>query len=221
MKEKIIKKKLKDSSRKWLIRQMNDPYVADAKKKGYRSRASFKIIEIQDKYKIFNKNSLVVDLGAAPGGWSQIVSKVAKKVVAIDLLPMDQLPSVEFFQGDFLDPSNTEKIKELLDGHLADVIMSDMAPSTCGIQKIDHIRIMNLIEEVFEFCNDVLNQNGSMITKVFQGGTEGNLLRELKKKFKNVHHFKPNSSRKESSEMYLICIGFKRDLFNATATVDE
>ena len=210
IKEKINNKKLKQSSREWLIRQMNDPFVAEAKKKGYRSRSSFKLLEIQEKYKILNKNSLVVDLGAAPGGWSQVASQICNRIVAIDLLEMDPIPNVDFICGDFLDLTNVEKVITLLDGNLADVVMSDMAPSTCGIRKVDHIRIMILIEEVFEFCKKSLNNNGVMIAKVFQGGTENVLLQELKKCFKSVHHFKPKSSRKESAEMYLVAIGFKR-----------
>ena len=212
MKEKIIKKKLKQSSKDWLLRQMNDPYVAMAKKIGYRSRAAFKIIEINDKYKIFKKNSVVVDLGAAPGGWSQVVSELVKKVIAIDLLEIDQLNNVDFICGNFLEQNNIDKIITMLDGKLADVIMSDMSPSTCGIQKIDHIRIMALIEEVFEFCKTVLSDNGVMISKVFQGGAEVEFLKCVKKSFERVYHFKPKSSRKESSEMYLVCIGFKKNI---------
>ena len=210
IKQKIKNKKLKKSSRDWLARQINDPFVVLAKKEGYRSRASFKILEIQEKFKIFKKNSTVIDLGAAPGGWSQVISKVCtNKIIAIDLLEMDPLPNVEFIKGDFLDQENISKINTLLNGKKADIIMSDMAPSTCGIQKVDHIRIMNLIEEVFEFCKESLEIGGTMVVKVFQGGAEQNFLKELKTYFQKIQHFKPKSSRKESPETYLIALGFK------------
>lgn len=211
MKEKVQNKKLKKSSRDWIQRQINDPFVAKAKKEGYRSRASFKILEIQEKFKVFNKKSLVVDLGAAPGGWSQVISKICKKIVAIDLLDMDPIPNVDFIKGDFLEDANITKLEELLSQEKADVVMSDMAPSTCGIKKVDHLRIMNLLEVVYEFCQKSLNQNGVMIAKVFQGGTENAFLKELKLNFSKIIHFKPNSSRKESPEMYLIAIGYKRN----------
>ena len=211
MKEKVQNKKLKKSSRDWIQRQINDPFVVKAKKEGYRSRASFKILEIQDKFKIFNKNSIVVDLGAAPGGWSQVISKISKKIVAIDLLDMDPILNVDFIKGDFLEDSSMAQLEELLSGEKADVVMSDMAPSTCGIRKVDHMRIMNLLEVVYEFCQKSLNKNGVMIAKVFQGGTENEFLKELKKNFSKIIHFKPNSSRKESPEMYLIAIGYKQN----------
>lgn len=180
-----------------------------AKELGYRSRAAFKFLEIQEKFKIIKKDNVVVDLGAAPGGWSQIASRFAKKVVAIDLLQMEALPNVEFIQGDFLEEEGLAQIKEKLNFEFADAIISDMAPSTCGIPKIDHIRIMNLVEEVFEFCKSNLKPGGNMVAKVFQGGAEQSLLTELKKSFSKIAHFKPNSSRKESPEMYLIALGFR------------
>lgn len=212
MKKLIIKKKLKPSSKNWLLRHINDPYVAMAKKQGYRSRSSFKILEIEEKYKIFNKTSLVIDLGSAPGGWSQIVSEIVEQVIAIDLLEMPSLPNVNFVCGDFLEQQSLDKITFLMDGKLANVVMSDMAPNTCGIQKIDHIRIMVLLEEVFLFCKLALNESGVMIAKVFQGGATAEFLNEVKKLFQRVYHFKPKSSRKKSTELYLVCIGFKRYL---------
>jgi 23S rRNA (uridine2552-2'-O)-methyltransferase len=209
MKKQIQNKKLKQSSRTWLQRQLNDPYVERAKKEGYRSRAAFKILEIQEKFKIIKKNDIVIDLGAAPGGWSQIASKMCKKVVAIDLIDMDSFPNVDFIKGDFLDETSIEKIKAILPTGKADVILSDMAPNTCGIKKVDHLRIMNLVEAVIEFAKETLNIGGNMVAKVFQGGTESELLKELKKHFEKIVHFKPQSSRKDSSEIYLIALGFR------------
>ncbi|MDR3030893.1 MAG: RlmE family RNA methyltransferase [Holosporales bacterium] len=209
--KKIIKnKKLKKSSRQWILRQMKDPYIIRAKKEGYRSRSAFKLLEIQEKFKIIRKDSIVIDLGSAPGGWSQIVSQVCKKVISIDLLEMESLPNVEFIQGDFLDLRSVEKINRILNGNLADVVLSDMAPNACGVKSIDHIRIMNLIEQVFEFCKENLKTEGVLVAKVFQGGTEDSLLRELKKRFEKTIHFKPKASRKESVETYLIALGFLR-----------
>ncbi|MDR1488144.1 MAG: RlmE family RNA methyltransferase [Holosporales bacterium] len=204
----IKNKKMKESSKRWLIRQMKDPYVALAKKNGYRSRAAFKLLEINDKFKILEKNRIVIDLGSTPGGWSQIASSKCKKVIAVDLLPMDMISNVDFIMGNFLDESTIEYIKHQLNATKSNVILSDMAPSTCGIKSVDHVRIMTLIEEVFEFSKDFLEEGGDMVVKVFQGGTENSLLNELKKYFKKINHFKPKSSRKESVEMYLVARGF-------------
>lgn len=209
LKDIIKNKKLKKSSREWLQRQLKDPFVAKAKKEGYRSRAAFKILEIQNKFNIFNKNSIVIDLGAAPGGWSQVISKICKKIIAIDLLDLDPLANVEFIKGDFLEESNIQKIKDFLEGQPADVIMSDMAPNTCGIKKVDHLRIINLIEEAFAFSKTVLKSGGSLILKTFQGGTSGQFISGLNKSFSKVSHFKPLSSRKESPEVYIIAQGFR------------
>lgn len=209
MRDKIRNKRLKQSSKNWLQRQINDPFVAKARQKGYRSRAAFKIIEIQKKFKIIDKSSIVLDLGAAPGGWSQVIAEIAKKVIAIDLLEMSPIPNVEFINGDFTDPENMEKLKDLLPDGKANVIVSDMAPNTCGIGKVDHIRIISLLEEVYNFCKTVLSPEGILVTKVFQGGAEATLLKEMKLHFRKIVHFKPSSSRKESPEIYLIAIGFK------------
>lgn len=205
---KIHKKNLKESSRRWLLRQLNDPYVEQAKKLGYRSRAAFKLVEIQKKFDILKKGMLVVDLGSAPGGWSQIASQYVDRIIAIDLLEMEPLKNVEFIRGDFLDNEIYQKLKDILEDGKVDVVMSDMAPSTSGIKKIDHLRIMSLLENVYEFSKEHLKEGGSMIAKVFQGGAQTEFLKELRKHFSKVHHFKPNSSRKESSEMYIIAIGY-------------
>ncbi len=208
MKQRVKNKRLKESSRVWMQRHLNDPFVAKAQKEGYRSRAAFKILEIQDKFKVFNKESIVVDLGAAPGGWSQVISKKCKQVIAIDLLDMDPLPNVDFIIGDFLKEESLKMLDTIINSAKVDVVMSDMAPSTCGIRKIDHLRIMALAEAVFEFAEKNLKQGGSMIIKVFQGGAEQQLLNKIKHSFQKVQHFKPKSSRKESPETYLIAMDF-------------
>lgn len=212
LKQRVRNKNLKLSSRNWINRQINDEFVIKARQNGYRSRASFKILEIQEKYKIFNNNSIVIDLGAAPGGWSQVISPICKKIIALDLLPMDSLPNVDFIQGDFLNNKCIEIIKNKLNGSKVDIILSDMAPNTCGIQKVDHLRIMSILEHVYEFAKIVLNDKGSLVAKVFQGGAFSELNNELKKDFKQVFNFKPKSSRKQSTELYIVCKGFKKDI---------
>ena len=204
----VRNRKLKESSRKWLERQLSDPFVAEAKRLGYRSRAAFKILEIQEKFRVIRKDAVVVDLGAAPGGWSQVVAPIARRVVAVDLLDMSPLPGVEFIRGDFLEQSCAELLEQMLGGQTVDVVLSDMAPNTCGIHRIDHLRIMNLIEAVYAFCQTTLKPGGAIVAKVFQGGTEVGLLTELKHNFAKVSHFKPNSSRKSSPETYLIATGY-------------
>lgn len=190
-------------------RQMNDPYVEKSQKDGYRSRAAYKILEIQRKFGMINENSIVLDLGAAPGGWSQVVANKAKKVIAIDLLDMSPVPNVEFIKGDFTEEQNVQKLIQLLKNEKADVVLSDMAPNTCGVKKIDHLRIINLLENVFDFSVSILKPGGSLVAKVFQGGTTNDLLQKLKKNFTFVKHFKPLSSRKESPEVYLIAQGYR------------
>jgi 23S rRNA (uridine2552-2'-O)-methyltransferase len=205
----------KNSSQRWLMRQLNDPYVQQAKAKGYRSRAAFKIIEIDEKHKIFKAGNTVVDLGAAPGGWSQIAleristSKLKGRIFAIDLLEMDGIAGVEFFKGDFLDREIQTQFRALIpDG--VDVVMSDMAASTTGHSNTDHIRTIALAEAAFSFARDFLKEGGTFIAKVFQGGTDAVLLVQLKASFKTVKHFKPPASRKESPEMYVVAQGFRK-----------
>jgi 23S rRNA (uridine2552-2'-O)-methyltransferase len=205
---KVKNKKLKESSKRWVERQINDQYVLKAKKLGYRSRAAFKIIEINKKFKVIRKDDVVIDLGAAPGGWSQVASKICKKVIAIDLLAMSTIPRVNFFLGNFSDQGSIESVQGLLGSTKANVIMSDMSPNVCGIQKVDHIRIMNLAEAVFDFAEMFLANDGVMIIKMFQGGSEGSFLAKVKRKFCKVQHFKPKSSRKESTELYLIAMNY-------------
>ena len=200
----------KISSTRWLDRQLNDVYVQKSKELGYRSRATFKILEIDNKFHIFKTGMKVVDIGSAPGGWSDvIVKKVGKNnVVAIDILPMNEIDGVKFKQIDFNDKGAKDFITESLHGK-ADVVMSDIAPNTTGNVSLDHLQIMALVEQAFNFAITILKQNGTFIAKVRQGGTENQLLTEIKQNFKIVKHFKPESSRKESSETYLIAMGFK------------
>jgi 23S rRNA (uridine2552-2'-O)-methyltransferase len=199
------------SSQKWLERQLNDPYVARAKREGYRSRAAYKLLEIDEKYKILKPGQRVVDLGAAPGGWSQIAAKVvgAKgKVVGIDLLPIDPMPGVEFIELDFLDESAPGRLIEMLGGP-ADVVMSDMAANTTGHKKTDHLRIIGLAEAAIYFAREILAPGGAFIAKVFQGGTENQLLADLKRDFAVVRHVKPAASRADSAELYVMATGFR------------
>jgi 23S rRNA (uridine2552-2'-O)-methyltransferase len=197
------------ASQKWLERQLNDPYVAAARAQGWRSRAAFKLIEMDDKYKLLRRGCRVVDLGAAPGGWSQVaVQRGAASVVGLDLLPIDPVPGARFLQGDFLDPEMPDRLRALMGG-LSDVVLSDMAPNTTGHGATDHIRIVALAELAFEFAQQVLAPGGAFVTKVFQGGSEQQLLAPMKRRFATVRHVKPPASRKDSSELYVVATGFR------------
>ncbi len=202
----------KNSSQRWLQRQLNDPYVQQAQIYGYRSRAAFKLLEIQKKFAIIKPNFTVVDLGAAPGGWSQVAVKIMNKkqnnIVAIDLLDMDPIDGVSSIKGDFLDASSKQKLLTLID-NAADVVISDMAAATTGHSNTDHLRTNLLVESAFFFAKSVLKQDGSFVAKVFAGGTHKELLEEFKLHFCKVKHFKPDASRKESPETYVVCQGFK------------
>jgi len=206
-------KNRKLSSKLWLDRQLNDPYVARAKREGMRSRAAFKLSEIDDKARFLKKGGRVIDLGAAPGGWSQVAAKRVGapqqgRVVAIDLLDIDPLPGVEFMQLDFLDDSAPDKLKAMLGGR-ADVVLSDMAANATGHRKTDHIKIIALVEVAVEFAREVLAPGGAFLAKVLQGGTEATLLTLLKKDFTTVKHVKPAASRADSAELYLLATGFR------------
>jgi 23S rRNA (uridine2552-2'-O)-methyltransferase len=199
------------SSRAWLERQINDPYVARAKREGYRSRAAFKLAEIDDKFHLLKKGARVVDLGAAPGGWSEIAARrigAGGKVVALDILDMKPIPGVEFIKLDFLDAAAPERIKAVLGGE-ADVVLSDMAANATGHRQTDHLRIMALAEAAAHFARGVLAPGGSFLCKVLQGGTETALLAELKRDFSSVKHIKPPASRTDSAELYLLARGFR------------
>ena len=203
------------SSRNWLERQLKDPYVARAKREGFRSRAAYKLAEIDDKYKVFKPGARVVDLGAAPGGWSEIAarrvgaSETSKgRVIALDILELKPLPGVEFLKLDFLDHTAPARLKEMLGGK-ADVVLSDMAANATGHRQTDHLRIMGLAEAAAFFAREVLSPGGTFLCKVLQGGTETSLLAALKRDFATVKHVKPPASRSDSAELYLLAKGFR------------
>jgi len=206
--------KSKKLNKAWLNNHVSDPYVQQAQKDGYRSRAAYKLIEIDDKYRFLKSGQAVVDLGAAPGGWSQIAAKRIGatngkgKVVAIDLLEMPEIAGVAFAQLDFLANDAPEKLLAMMGGR-ADVVMSDMAANTTGHRKTDQLRIIGLVESAAAFACDVLNPGGTFLAKVFQSGAEGELLAQLKRDFATVRHVKPASSRQDSSERYVLAMGFR------------
>lgn len=203
------------SSTKWLQRQINDPYVAEAHRLGYRGRAAFKIMQLDDQFHFFKPGRRVVDLGCAPGGWSQVaVSRVKSTpenplVVGLDLLPADAIAGAHLIQMDFTSDDAPAKLKDMLGGHKADVVMSDMAANTTGHQQTDHLRTIHLVELAYDFAKEVLADGGIFIAKVFQGGAEGELLADVKRNFAKVSHFKPAASRKESPETYLVAQGYR------------
>jgi 23S rRNA (uridine2552-2'-O)-methyltransferase len=199
------------ASRAWLERQLNDPYVARARREGLRSRAAFKLAEMDDKFRLLKHGAKVVDLGAAPGGWSQIATQrvgAGGRVVAIDLLAIEAIPGVEFVHLDFFDPGAPGRLKTLLDGP-ADVVLSDMAANATGHRKTDHLRIMVLAETAAMFAREVLRPGGAFLCKVLQGGTEAELLTSLKRDFATVKHVKPAASRSDSAELYVLAQGFR------------
>jgi 23S rRNA (uridine2552-2'-O)-methyltransferase len=205
--------RLKLSSKLWLERQLNDPYVQQAKRDGLRSRAAYKLIEIDDKYHFLKRGAAIVDLGAAPGGWSQIAAKRVGapergKVVAIDLLEMPEIVGVEFAQMDFLADDAPARLLAMMGGR-ADVVMSDMAANTTGHRKTDQLRILGLVEGAMAFAADVLNPGGTFVAKVFQSGADATLMTQLKRDFTTVKHVKPASSRADSSERYVLAMGFR------------
>src|SRR2546430_2993528 len=202
------------SSKLWLERQLNDPYVAQARREGLRSRAAYKLIEIDDKYHFLKPRMSVVDLGAAPGGWSQIAAKRVGaadgkgKVVAIDLLEMPEIPGVSFARLDFLEQDAPDRLLKMIGGR-ADVVLSDMAANTTGHRKTDQLRILGLVEGATAFAAEVLNPGGTFLAKVFQSGADAALMAELKRDFASVKHVKPASSRQDSSERYVLAMGFR------------
>lgn len=201
----------KPSSNRWLQRQLNDPYVAESKRLGYRSRAAFKLIQLDEKYHFLGKGKTIVDLGCAPGGWTQVAAQKNKgsgQIVGLDLLPTEEIKGAILLQQDFTDESAPKKIKALLHGP-ADVVMSDMAANTTGHQQTDHLRTIHLVELAYEFAKEILREDGIFIAKVFQGGTEGELLNDMKKNFTKVSHYKPDASRQDSVEIYVVAQGYK------------
>jgi 23S rRNA (uridine2552-2'-O)-methyltransferase len=207
-------KRRKASSTRWLERQLNDPYVQRAQADGYRARSAYKLIEMDERYKLLAPGRRVVDLGAAPGGWSQVAAARVRStegtplVVAIDYLDMDPVPGVVVLKQDFLDASAPDAIRDAL-GAQADVVLSDMAAPTTGHRQTDHLRTIGLVEAAADFAATILKPGGDFVAKVFRGGTEGDLLARLKREFTAVHHVKPPSSRAESVELYLVAKGFR------------
>jgi 23S rRNA (uridine2552-2'-O)-methyltransferase len=204
----------KPSSTEWLTRQLNDPYVAEAHRLGYRSRAAFKLIQLDDRYHLLKPGGRVVDLGCAPGGWTQIAAdrvgaaKGRGAIVGIDLLPTDPVPGATLFAGDFRDPAAADRVRAALGGP-ADLVLSDMAAPATGHAATDHLRIVALAEEALAFAETVLRPGGAFVAKVFQGGAEGALLAALKRGFALVRHAKPPASRAESAETYVVATGFR------------
>ena len=201
------------SSTRWLDRQLNDPYVAEAKKRGFRSRAAFKLLQLDERFHFLKSGARVVDLGAAPGGWTQVagehvLKKGQGKVVGIDILEMEPVPGATILHLDFMSEEAPDKLKALLDGE-ADVVLSDMAASATGHQQTDHLKIMALAETAYVFAREVLAPGGTFIAKVLQGGATGDLLKELKRDFEEVRHVKPPASRKDSAEIYVVALSFR------------
>jgi 23S rRNA (uridine2552-2'-O)-methyltransferase len=202
-------RKRSPASTAWLKRQLNDPYVAAAKQQGWRSRAAFKLQELDDKYHLIQKGARVLDLGAAPGGWTQVaVKRGAGAVLGVDLLPIEPIHGATLIQGDFTDPDMPARLTAELGGS-ADLVLSDMAPNTTGHSATDHIRIVALAEMALDFAIQILSPGGAFVAKVFQGGSEKQLLDVLKKNFATVRHAKPPASRKDSSELYVVAMGFR------------
>ena len=214
--KKIAKHK---SSVAWLQRQAADPYVARAHADGYRARAAYKLIEINEKYKFLKNGQTVVDLGAAPGSWSQFIARTfpKTKIFAMDLLEITPINNVEFYQGDFTSDDALHWLEEKLNltddsAGVVDVVVSDMAPNTVGHQKTDHLRQMVLLEYAFDFARRALKNGGTFVAKSFTGGTTNDLLKQIKENFEHVYHIKPNASRKDSVEMFIVALGYKNNV---------
>jgi 23S rRNA (uridine2552-2'-O)-methyltransferase len=202
-------RKLSPASQAWLRRQLNDPYVAAAKAQGWRSRAAFKLIELDEKFHLLKPGMRLVDLGAAPGGWTQVaVQRGVAHVLGLDLLPMDPVPGAMLLQGDFNAPEMPDKLTALLGGPV-DLVLSDMAPNTTGHTATDHLRIIALAEMALDFATSVLSPGGGFVAKVFQGGSERQMLAPMKRMFTTVRHAKPPASRRDSSELYVVAQGFR------------
>jgi 23S rRNA (uridine2552-2'-O)-methyltransferase len=210
------------SQQKWLSRQLNDPYVAKARREGYRSRAAYKLIEMDDKHRFLRPGQRVVDLGCAPGGWMQVVAarigldRGKGALVGIDLLPVDPVPGATLYELDFMDDDAPGKLKEALGGE-ADVVLSDMAANTTGHKQTDHLRIIGLAEAAHDFARQITRPGGTLLMKLFQGGETGPLITQLKRDYATVRHVKPGASRADSSEMYVLATGFRG---RATSTPD-
>jgi len=204
------------SSTRWLERQLNDPYVREARRRGYRSRAAFKLKEIDKRFALLRPGQCVVDLGAAPGGWSQVAAAAVAagegrgRVIAVDVLAMDAIPGVEMLRLDFMDDAAPERLRRHLAGKPVDLVLSDMAASATGHRRTDHLKIMALLDAAFDFAVEVLAPGGTFLGKVLQGGTEADLLARMKRCFGEVRHVKPKSSRADSAELYVLATGFRK-----------
>jgi 23S rRNA (uridine2552-2'-O)-methyltransferase len=218
LKVRVKNHKHTGSSKEWLERHLNDPYVQASKRDGWRSRAAYKLLEIDEKYKLLKPGQRVIDLGAAPGGWSQVAALAVRateadgkigQVAAIDYLGVDPIPGVDILELDFTAPGAEDQLRALLREGRADIVLSDMAAPTTGHTNTDHLRIMGLAETAYAFAAEVLTSGGAFVCKVFQGGSEGELLRTLKRDFTTVRHMKPPASRAESAELYVVATGFR------------
>jgi 23S rRNA (uridine2552-2'-O)-methyltransferase len=204
------------SQKHWLERQLNDPFVHEAKRLGLRARSAFKLSEIDEKYRLFRPGMRIIDLGAAPGSWSQIAARRVSaddgkgRVIALDMHGMDPIPGVTFFKGDFLEPDAPALLIKALGGEKADVVLSDMAPHATGHRQTDHLQIMALCEAALEFASEVLKPGGAFLCKVLRGGTEGELLQQMKRYFSSVRHVKPKASRDDSAELFVLATGFRK-----------
>ncbi|MCY4397522.1 MAG: RlmE family RNA methyltransferase [Rhodospirillaceae bacterium] len=203
------------SSTRWLDRQLNDPYVAEARRLGYRSRAAFKLIEIDDRLRLFRPGQTVVDLGAAPGGWTQVTlertraAETGGRVIALDRLEIDPIPGAQILLGDFLDPETVGSLERAVGEEAVDLVLSDLSPATTGHKATDHLRIVALAEDALDFAGRVLKPGGAFVSKVFRGGADGDLLKRVRECFESVRHIKPPASRPDSAETYLIARGFR------------
>lgn len=208
--------KRSESSRRWLERQIKDPYVLRSKKEGYRSRAAYKLLELNEKYHFLKPSLIVLDLGSAPGGWTQVAVSLVRStsknpsVFAFDILPMEALEGAIILEGDFMEENALKGLEEKMDGKV-DVVLSDMAPSATGHAATDHLQIIGMVEAAYSFARNVLKTGGTFVAKVFQGGTEKDLLLLLKQDFEKIHHAKPPASRKESSELYVVALGYGKN----------
>lgn len=204
-------KKRTVSSKKWLLRQLNDPYVVRAKAEGFRSRAAFKLLEIDEKYRIFQPHQVIVDLGCAPGGWLQVAAKRSPQslILGVDLQDISPLDSVIFLKGDFTEEDTVAVLQQHLQSRAVDVVLSDMAASACGIPKVDYIRIVTLVQTAATFALQVLAPGGVFVAKVLRGGTPSALLAILKQQFQKIDHFKPPASRADSAEIYIVARDFR------------
>ena len=214
-KQKINKNKRTESSRKWISRQLNDPYVSEAQKRGFRSRSAFKLLQINEKFNLLKSGMSIIDLGCAPGGWLQVMSEEINKnskgkIVGIDLLETDALPDVKILVGDINDQEIIDQVKIFFKGQKVNGVVSDMAADTTGHKPTDHIRTTMLLENAIEIAFDFLKKDGFFLGKCFKGGTEASVLNTLNNSFKTVKHVKPDASRKESVESYVLAMGFKQ-----------